>query len=64
MPAENPLIPDPDQLRQRLAELAREQRTLRQVLRAVVRGQASPPSAPLSLTPPAAPRQKEGARGQ
>jgi hypothetical protein len=32
------LVPDPDRLRARLAELAREQALLRRVLRAVVRG--------------------------
>jgi hypothetical protein len=35
-----PLLPDPDRLRARLAELAREQAMLRRILRAVVRGQA------------------------
>jgi hypothetical protein len=36
-----PLIPDPDRLRVRLAELAREQSMLRRLLRAVLRGQSS-----------------------
>jgi hypothetical protein len=36
-----PLLPDPDRLRARLAELAREQAVLRKVLRAVVRGQGA-----------------------
>jgi hypothetical protein len=44
MPADSPLIPDPDRLRARLAELAREQAVLRKVLRAVVRGQSATPA--------------------
>jgi hypothetical protein len=43
-----PLIPDPERLRARLAELAREQAVLRKVLRAVVRGGG----VHLSMTPP------------
>jgi hypothetical protein len=44
-----PLLPDPDRLRARIAELAREQAVLRKVLRAMVRGQTSvPASAPSS----------------
>jgi hypothetical protein len=34
-----PLLPDPELIRARLAELAREQAVLRKVLRALVRGQ-------------------------
>ena len=40
-PTDNPLLPDPDRLRARLAELAREQHLLRKVLRTVVRGAPS-----------------------
>jgi hypothetical protein len=36
-------LPDPDRLRARLAELAREQTVLRKVLRAIVRGKPTPP---------------------
>jgi hypothetical protein len=50
-PADTPLLPDPDRLRARLAELAREQAVLRKVLRAV-RGQGQL-DAGLSLTVPA-----------
>jgi hypothetical protein len=39
-----PLIPDPERLRTRLAELAREQSMLRKVLRAVIRNR--PPLPP------------------
>jgi hypothetical protein len=51
-PADAPLLPDPERIRARLAELAREQTTLRKVLRAVVRGRptAAPGGASLSLT--------------
>jgi hypothetical protein len=47
VPTDLPLLPDPDRLRARLAELAREQAVLRKVLRAVVRGQSCtvPPDA-------------------
>jgi hypothetical protein len=47
-PHSPPLIPDPERLRARLADLAREQATLRKVLRAVVRGQyaGTPPQTP------------------
>jgi hypothetical protein len=57
-PAETPtapLLPDPDRLRARLAELAREQAVLRKVLRAIVRGTGRPaPAAPDTATREAA----------
>jgi hypothetical protein len=61
MPESTALIPDPARLRQRLADLAREQRTLRQILRAVVSSPAT--TAALSLSPPvpAAPSASGGA---
>jgi hypothetical protein len=64
-PADTPLLPDPDRLRARLAELAREQQMLRKVLRAVVRGTPAP-SANLSLTPSreGTAGKKEGGRGE
>jgi hypothetical protein len=57
-PQSGPLLPDPDRLRARLAELAREQAVLRKVLRAVVRGQPSG-GVNLSMTP-AEPEADEG----
>jgi hypothetical protein len=53
-----PLLPDPKRIRARLAELAREQITLRKVLRAVSRGGG----VNLSLTPPEGEAEAKGGR--